>query len=303
MNTTPMRKTTRLKQLILAKEILVMPGAFDCLSAKIIEMLGFQAVQCSGYGFAASLLGKPDVGLLTLTEMVNHTRNIVEAVDIPVMADADTGFGNAINVMRTVREFEKAGAAGMNLEDQVFPKRCGHMDGKQIIPFEEAVLKVEAAVAAKTDPDFVINARTDAVAVAGVEEAIRRGNAFAKAGADLIFVEAPQNVEDIKRVIQSIDAPVSINMLEGGKTPLVTIEQLEKWGAARVSAPLTSIFAAYRGVYNALKVLKEKGTTRDNPELLVSFEEFTSLVGLPEIKSWEKKFLPKEVIAEKYGKI
>ncbi len=296
-----LRRTTRLKQLILAKEILVMPGCYDALSAKLIEIVGFQAVQCSGYGIAASLLAKPDIGLLTLTEMVNQTRNITEAISIPVMADADTGFGNAINVMRTVREFEMAGAAGMNLEDQVFPKRCGHMNGKQIISLEEAVLKVEAAVAAKTDPDFVINARTDAVAVMGVDEAIKRGNAFAKAGADLIFVEAPNNVEDIKRVIQSIDAPVSINMTEGGKTPLVSIEQLEQWGAARVSAPVTAIFGAYRGVYNALKVLKEKGTTRDNPELLVGFDEFLSCVGMPAYKKFENAYLPSEVLAEKYG--
>lgn len=297
-----LRKTTRLKQLILAKEILVMPGCYDALSARLIEHFGFQAVQCSGYGFAASVLGKPDIGLLTLTEMVNQTRGVAEAVSIPVMADADTGFGNAVNVMRTVREFEMAGAAGMNLEDQVFPKRCGHMSGKQIIPFEEAVLKVEAAVAAKTDPDFVINARTDAVAVAGLDEAIRRGNAFARAGADLIFMEAPDNVEDIKRAIQSVDAPVSINMTEGGKTPLVTIEQLEKWGAARVSAPVTTLFGAYRGVCNALKVLKEKGTTRENPELLVGFEEFLGLVGMPAYKEAEKRYLPKEVFVEKYGR-
>ncbi|NPV44408.1 MAG: isocitrate lyase/PEP mutase family protein [Firmicutes bacterium] len=296
-----MRKTTRLKQLINDPEILVMPGVFDALSAKIAEKIGFKAVQCTGYGFAASLLGKPDVGLVTMTEMVEHTKNICAAVDIPVMADGDTGFGNAINVIRTVQEFERAGAAGINLEDQVFPKRCGHMDGKQIIPFEEAVLKIEAAVSAKTDPDFVINARTDAVAVAGVEEAIRRGNAFAKAGADLIFVEAPQNVEDIKRVIQSIDAPVSINMLEGGKTPLVTIEDLQKWGAARVSCPLTALYGAARGIYNVLSTLMKKGTTRDNPELIMGFEEFLQLVDIDEIREWERRYLPKDVLKEKYG--
>jgi len=297
-----LKKTTRLKQLINAPEILVMPGVFDALSAKIAEKIGFQAVQCSGYGFAASLLGKPDVGLVTLTEMVEHTKNIAGAVDIPVMADGDTGFGNAINIIRTVQEFEKAGAAGVNLEDQVFPKRCGHMDGKQIIPFEEAVLKVEAAVSAKTDPDFVINARTDAVAVAGVEEAIKRGNAFAKAGADLIFIEAPKNKEDIKKVIQAIDAPVSINMLEGGKTPLVTIEELQQWGAARVSCPLTSVYGAARGIFNALATLKEKGTTRDNPEFLYGFNEFLQLVGIDEIREWENKYLPQDQLVEKYGK-
>lgn len=165
-----------------------MPGVYDCVSAKIAEQCGVKAVQVTGYGLAGSYLGKPDVGILTKTQMVELTRNICNAVRIPVMADGDTGFGNAINLYYAVQEFEAAGAAGINLEDQFFPKRCGHMGGKQIIPFEEAVKKVEAAAAARKDKDFVINARTDAIAVAGVDEAIRRGNAFAKAGADLVFV-------------------------------------------------------------------------------------------------------------------
>ena len=174
-----MNRTTRLKELIRAREILVMPGVYDALSAKIAEKCGVKAVQVTGYGLAGSNLGLPDVGIMTKTQMVDLTRNICRAVSIPVMADGDTGFGNAINLYYAVRDFEAAGAAGINLEDQFFPKRCGHMGGKQIIPFEEAVKKIEAAAAARTDPDFVINARTDAIAVAGVEEAIRRGNAFA----------------------------------------------------------------------------------------------------------------------------
>jgi carboxyvinyl-carboxyphosphonate phosphorylmutase len=295
-----LEKTTMLKELINSPEILVMPGVFDCLSAKIAEKVGFKALQCTGYGFAASLLGKPDIGLVTMTEMVNHTRNIAEAVDVPVMADGDTGFGNAINVIRTVKEFENAGAAGINLEDQVFPKRCGHMDGKQIIPMEEAVLKIEAAVSAKKHKDFVINARTDAIAVYGIEEAIKRGNAYAKAGADLIFVEAPVKEEDIERVIKSIDAPVSINMTDGGKSPALTVEKLQKWGAARVSFPVTALFGAYRGMLNVLTVLKEKGTTKHNPELITSFGEFVELLGFKEFRELENRFLPREVLEEKY---
>ncbi len=296
-----MRKTTLLKKLINDPEILVMPGVYDALSAKIAEKCGCKAIQVSGYGLAASHLGLPDVGILTMTQMVELTRRICSAVDIPVMADGDTGFGNAVNLYYAVKEFEAAGAAGINIEDQVFPKRCGHMGGKQIIPFDEAVKKVEAAVAAKTDPDFVINARTDAIAVAGVEEAIRRGNAFAKAGADLIFVEAPSNVDDIKRVIQSIDAPVSINMLYGGKTPPVPFKTLQEWGAARVSVPVASIFAVAKTLENAFtKILNDEGA-----DLLAdsyNFEQFTTLVGLPEIKELEKQFLPESELEARYGK-
>lgn len=285
-----MRRTTLLKKYINDPDILIMPGVYDALSAKIAQYCGVKAIQVSGYGLAGSYLGLPDVAILTKSQMVELTRNICSAVDIPVMADGDTGFGNAINLYYAVREFEAAGAAGINLEDQVFPKRCGHMSGKQIIPFNEAVKKIEAAVAAKTDPDFVINARTDAIAVAGVEEAIKRGNAFAKAGADLIFVEAPTNPDDVKRVIQSIEAPVSINMLYGGRTPAIPIKTLQAWGAARVSVPVASIFAVAGALENAFKmILNDEGD-----KLLESsydFERFTSMVGLPKIKALEKRFL------------
>lgn len=287
-----MKKTTLLKKMILDDEILVMPGAYDALSAKIIEKSGFKAIQCTGYGIAASVLGKPDVGILTMTEMLNQTRNICNAVNIPVMADGDTGFGNAINVYHTVKAFEAAGAAGINLEDQVFPKRCGHMDGKEVIPMEEMVKKIKAAVDAKKDKDFVINARTDAIAVYGIEEAIRRGNAYAEAGADLIFVEAPQSIEDIKYVIRNIKAPVSINMTDGGKTPIATIKQLQEWGAARVSIPVTAIFAAAKGIEKAMQIIMDEGVspTVNHPEMVMTFKEFTNLVGLPEINELEKKY-------------
>jgi methylisocitrate lyase len=287
-----MRKTTRLKQLILDRKVLVMPGAYDALSARIIERAGFQAIQCSGYGIAASVLGKPDVGILSMGEMLSQTRNICAAVGIPVMADGDTGFGNAVNVWHTVKAFEAAGAAGINLEDQVFPKRCGHMEGKDIISKDEMVQKIRAAVAAKADPDFVINARTDAIAVAGVEEAIARGNAYAAAGADLIFVEAPCSADEIRHVIRSVKAPVSINMTDGGKTPLATIQELEAWGAARVSIPVTAIFAAARAVESALQVILREGVspTVNHPDMVMTFREFTDLVGLPEITALQQKF-------------
>lgn len=296
-----MNRTTQLKRLIQAKEILVMPGVYDALSAKIAEKCGVKAVQVTGYGLAGSNLGLPDVGIMTKTQMVELVRNICNAVSIPVMADGDTGFGNAINLYYAVKEFEAAGAAGINLEDQFFPKRCGHMGGKQIIPFEEAVKKIEAAAAARVDPDFVINARTDAIAVSGVEEAIRRGNAFAKAGADLIFVEAPEEVDDIKRVIQSIDAPVSINMIyaKGSKTPAVTIKQLEEWGAARVSVPVMPLFAASRALERAYTAVVNDDVASMNGEIF-EFAEFTDLVGLPFIKELEKRFLDTTELDARY---
>ena len=296
-----MNRTTQLKRLIQAKEILVMPGVYDALSAKIAEKCGVKAVQVTGYGLAGSNLGLPDVGIMTKTQMVELVRNICNAVSIPVMADGDTGFGNAINLYYAVKEFEAAGAAGINLEDQFFPKRCGHMGGKQIIPFEEAVKKIEAAAAARVDPDFVINARTDAIAVSGVEEAIRRGNAFAKAGADLIFVEAPEEVDDIKRMIQSIDAPVSINMIyaKGSKTPAVTIKQLEEWGAARVSVPVMPLFAASRALERAYTAVVNDDVVSMNGEIF-EFAEFTDLVGLPFIKELEKRFLDTTELDARY---
>jgi len=287
------KKTTTLKKLILSKKVLVMPGAYDALSAKIIEKANFKAIQCSGYGIAASLLGKPDVGILSMSEMLNQTRNICSAVDIPIMADGDTGFGNAINVYYTVQAFEAAGAAGINLEDQTFPKKCGHMNGKEVILMEEMVQKIRAAVDAKKDKDFIINARTDSIAVHGIEEAIKRGNAYAKAGADLIFVEAPRTIEDIKYLIKNIKAPVSINMTSGGKTPLVSIKELQEIGVARISIPVTAIFAAAKAIEKAMNIINVEGflPTVNHLEDIATFKQFTDLVGLPEVKRMERKYL------------
>jgi len=288
-----LKKSTTLKKLILDNEILVMPGAYDCLSAKIIEKANFKAIQCSGYGIAASLLGKPDIGILSMSEMLNQTRNICSVVDIPVMADGDTGFGNAVNVYYTVQAFEAVGAAGINLEDQTFPKKCGHMNGKEVISMEEMVQKIRAAVDAKKDKDFVINARTDSIAVYGIEEAIKRGNAYAKAGADLIFVEAPEKIEDIKYLVKKINAPVSINMTDGGKTPLVSIKELQELGVARVSLPVTAIFATVKAIEKAMNVINIEGITPsvNHSEDITTFKEFTDLVGLPEVKKMEGKYL------------
>jgi len=301
-----MRKTTQLKKLLKDKQILVMPGAYDCLSAKIIEKVGFKAIQCSGYGFSACLLGKPDVGLMTFNEVLEHTKNIVNSVNIPVMADGDTGYGNVINVIRTVKEFEKIGAAGINLEDQVWPKRCGHMSGKEVITIEEMCNKIKAAVFARQDPDFIINARTDARAIYGPEEAVKRAEAYWEAGADIIFVEAPQSIDELRyysKTLASKGILLSVNMLDGGRTPLVTFKQLEEMGYARCSVPVMTIYAAAKGVADAVSRLMQDGTNANLQDNLISFSDFNKLIGLEEIRGLEERFLPQDAIKAKYGTI
>jgi 2-methylisocitrate lyase-like PEP mutase family enzyme len=248
---------------------------------------------------AATLLGLPDMAFLSFEEMRNFTRNIVDAVNIPVMADADTGFGNAINAMYVTEKLIKAGCASMNIEDQMFPKRCGHIEGKTIVPCDEMVLKIKACakVRDELDPDFVINARTDSIAVSGIDEAIRRGNAYAEAGADMIFVEAPRTIEEIERAVKEIDALVSINFfdsIEGGKTPLLPVNQMKELGVARISVPVGSVFAAAKGVQNYLEAIKDD-IAPDRKEVLFSFDEFKNIVGVPGFREQEKEYLPKFV--------
>ncbi|AFM21909.1 PEP phosphonomutase-like enzyme [Acetomicrobium mobile DSM 13181] len=291
-----MKKSTLLKNMIAERKALVCPGAHDVISAKLIERAGFRACQVSGFGLSASYLGLPDMAFLSFSEALNFSKNIIDAVEVPVMVDADTGFGNAINAMRVTEEFIKIGAAGMNIEDQVFPKRCGHLEGKQIIPMEEMVLKIKACIEVKKklDPDFVINARTDAIAVSGVDEAIRRGNAYADAGADLIFIEAPRTKEDIKRLTREIQAPISINLFDavsGGKTPLISIDELREMGVARISIPVGPLFAAIRGMINYLDVIKD-GIAEGRDDLVVPFAEFKELIGFNKYRDLEKKYLP-----------
>ncbi|MGC9490552.1 MAG: isocitrate lyase/PEP mutase family protein [Thermovirgaceae bacterium] len=292
-----MKKTARLKQLVQERKALVCPGAHDAISAKLIERTGFKALQVSGFGLSATYLGLPDMAFMSFSEVLHFSKNIIDSVDIPVMVDADTGYGNAVNAMHVTREFIKAGAAGMNIEDQLFPKRCGHLEGKSIVPMEEMVLKIKACRKAgdELDPDFVINARTDAIAVAGVEEAIRRGNAYAEAGADLIFVEAPRSVEQIRHVIESIDAPVSINLMDavvGGKTPLISIDTLRELGVARVSIPVGTLFAAIKGMLNYLDAIKGDRIAEGRTDLVADFDFFKELVGFPKFRELEREYLP-----------
>ncbi|OIQ07799.1 2,3-dimethylmalate lyase [Moorella thermoacetica] len=285
-----MRPTTRLRQLLNRKQILVAPGAHDVLAAKIIQQTGFEAVYFTGYGQAASHLGQPDVGLLTMTEMVTRLHNTAAAVDIPVIADADTGFGNAINTMRTVREYEKAGAAAIQLEDQVSPKKCGHMLDRQVVPVEEMVSKIKAAVAARRDPDLVIIARTDARTSRGLEEAIARGRAYEAAGADVLFIESPETVDEMKQICSSFKVPVLANMVEGGRTPLLTVKELEELGYRLVIFPTASVYTAAKALIDLMANLKASGTTMNFLEQMLPFSEFNKLIGLPEIKELERKY-------------
>jgi len=286
-----MKKTTRLRELLAQPQILVAPGAHDALSAKIVAKAGFDAVYFTGYGQAASHLGGPDVGLMTMTEMVMRARNFAAAVDVPVIADGDTGFGNVINVIRTVQEYEAAGVAAIQLEDQVAPKKCGHMTGRQVVPLEEMIGKIKAAVSARKDPDFVIIARTDARTNLGIEEALRRGKAFAEAGADVLFIESPESLEEMKLITSSFDIPVLANMVEGGRTPLMTAQELQELGYGLVIFPTSSTYITAQAVTRVMQELKASGTTKALLDEMIPFQQFNELVGLPAVREIEDKFL------------
>jgi carboxyvinyl-carboxyphosphonate phosphorylmutase len=282
----------RLRELISASPPLVAPGAYDALSARLIEQAGFGAVYMTGFGTTASLIGRPDVGLLTGAEMVDNARRIVAAVDVPVIADADTGYGNAINVVRTVQLYEQAGVAGIQLEDQVMPKKCGHMSGKLLVGAEEMVGKLRAAVEARRDPDLLIIARTDAVAVTGVDDAIARARAFAEAGADALFVEAPTSEDDIARVAKELAgvAPLVFNWAEGGRTPPLSLERITELGFSLVIYPIGTLLAATAGIRALLATLRSEGTPVSALSGLPAFDEFTDLIGLPEVQRLEARF-------------
>lgn len=277
----------RLRQLLEDSKILIAPGAHDALTARIIENVGFEAVYLTGYGQSASHLGQPDVGLMTMTEMLMRVRNISRAVSVPVICDGDTGFGNVVNVIRTVQEYERAGAAAIQLEDQVFPKKCGHMTGRQVVPVEEMVLKIKAAVAAREDKDFVIIARTDARTIMGIEEAVERGKAYEKAGADVIFIESPESKEELEYIASSFKVPVLANMVEGGRTPLLSAEELEKLGFSLVIYPTASVYITAAAVKRLMEHIMREGTTKGLIGDMISFEDFNDLMGLPRIRKIE----------------
>jgi len=282
----------RLRELLAGPAPLVAPGAYDALSARLVEQAGFDVVYMTGFGTTAGLLGRPDVGLLSATEMVDNARRIVAAVDVPVIADGDTGYGNAINVVRTVQAYEQAGVAAIQLEDQVTPKRCGHMAGKEIVPLPEMLGKIRAAVDARHDPDFLVIARTDAVAVSGLDEAVERAKAFADAGADLLFVEAPTSESDIEEVASRLAGvgPLVFNWAEGGRTPPLSPARIGELGFSLVLYPIGTLLAATAGIRGLLETLREEGTPVSALPGLPAFDEFTDLVGLPEVRELEQKY-------------
>jgi len=259
-----------------------MPGVYDALTARLAELAGFDAVFHTGFGTAAVRLAMPDIGLVSFGEMVEQVRLIANAVNIPVLADADTGYGNAINVYRTVREYIRAGAAGLIIEDQVWPKRCGHLPGKQVVPLSEMVERIKGALRARNeeDPDFVIGARTDALAVYGIDEAIKRARRFAELGVDFVFVEAPTDRSQIERIAREVKAPLLLNLVEGGKTPLITLEEAKQLGFKIILYPVSALLAATKAVLEVFRHLRERGTTADILDRLMSFKEFESVVGL-----------------------
>ncbi len=270
---------------------LVLPGCYDALGARLIEQAGFDAVYMTGFGTTASLLGRPDVGLLGLSEMVDNARRISAATDLPVLADADTGYGNQINVIRTVQEYERAGIAGVHIEDQVLPKKCGHMENKQVVPAEEMWGKVRAAAAARVDPDFVLIARTDARAPHGLDEAIDRARGCVEAGADVLFVEALQGVDEIETVAKEFaGTPLLFNWAEGGKTPPLTYSEIASLGFAMVIMPIGTLLAATAAMRGFLERLKVDGTPAAFVDELMPFGGFTDTIGLPEISDLEQRF-------------
>jgi len=287
-----MKSTTVLRKTLSREKTILVPGAYDAFSAKILKQAGFSIIYMTGSGVTASLTGMPDVGLLTMTEMVNQARNIVNATDLPLICDADTGYGNPINVIRTVKEYERAGVAGIHIEDQVAPKKCGHFEGKQLIPAEEMVKKIEAALYAREDDDFLLIARTDARSVEGLDEAFRRARLYVEAGAEMLFVESPQSVDELRRIADELsDVPLLVNMVEGGKTPVLPFEDFEAMGFKIVLYPTCGIRAVAKTLQELAEHLYQHKNTKDFESRLVSFEGRNQITGLAEIKELEKKFV------------
>ncbi len=286
-----MRPTTRFRRLVEAPEILVLPGIQDALTARIAENAGFAAVTCGGYAATAALLGQPDTSQLGLAELAEHYTRICEAVSVPVFADADTGFGNVTNVRRAVRAYERAGVAGLFIEDQAFPKRCGHMAGKAVISPSEMVAKLGAALDARIDPDLVVMARTDALAVNGIDDAIERGRLYREAGADMIFVEAPVDTGQMRRICSEIDAPCMANNIEGGLSPFLPSAELQAIGYAMVAFPVATSYAVAAAVNRLMQDLKETGTTAGMADAMLDFTAFNALVGLGELRAAEERDL------------
>ena len=285
-----MNTKQRLKQLVEARNGLIVPGAFNALSAKVIANLGFQAIYVTGAGVTNMWFGMPDQGFMGLHEIADHTARIRDAVDVPLIVDADTGFGNALNVVHTVRTLERAGADCIQLEDQVAPKRCGHFSGKEVISTEEAVSKIKAAVDARRDPDFLIMARTDAAATHGFEAAVERAQKFAEAGADILFVEAVTQAEEVRALPQRLAKPQLMNMVIGGKTPIFNADQLGELGFGIVLYANAALQGAVMGMQKALTTLRDAKEVQESSGLVTPFAERQRLVGKHKWDALEKRY-------------
>ena len=281
----------RLREMLARPEPLLAPGAYDSLSARLIEQAGFEVVYMTGFGTSASLLGRPDVGLLSFGEMVDNARRIAHAVDVPVIADADDGYGSPINVIRTVQEYEAAGVAAIHIEDQVAPKKCGHMQDKHVVEAEEMVQKVHAAVEARHSDDFLIIARTDARAVEGLDRALERARRYREAGADVLFVEAPESEDEVVAVAKAFPGvPLLLNWAEGGKTPPLSRERLQELGYSLILFPLSALFLATHAMRESLVQLRMHGSPLPIMQRLTGFQEFLDITGLPEIRELDRRF-------------
>jgi methylisocitrate lyase len=285
-----MGKAQLIRQALAQQGQLIMPGVYDALSAKIAARAGFEVMFITGYSLSATLLGEPDFGLLTQTEVVDAAQRICSVVNAPVIVDADTGYGNAVNVMRTVQDLIRAGAAGMFLEDQIWPKRCGHMKGKQVIPLVEHVKKLQAAVEAKADNDFFIVARTDSRQALGLDEAIKRGLAFKQAGADAVFIEAPESKEEMREIARQVPGPLVANMLERGVTPLMAPKELKELGFELVVWPLAPLYSVAKSLTNVYTTLRRDGSTLAILDQLMPFDDFKGIVGLNEKYALDAKY-------------
>jgi len=287
----------RLRALLDSGQTIVAPGAFDALSARLVEEAGFPAVYMTGFGTSAALIGRPDVGLLTMTEMAASAGRIADCVDIPVIADADTGYGNPLNVIRTVGAYEAAGVAGIHIEDQVAPKKCGHMEGKQVIPPEEMAQKIRAAVEARSEPEFVIIARTDARAVEGLERALQRGRMYREAGADALFIEALTSEAEAEEAVRAFPGvPLLFNWAEGGKTPPISLDRLQELGYRIVIFPLSTLLAATGAMRRILQEIAQAGTPAAAIGELPTFAAFVDFIGLPEVHQAEQRYAVKPAV-------
>jgi 2-methylisocitrate lyase-like PEP mutase family enzyme len=284
------RPASQLRELLKGPELISAPGVADALNARLVAQAGFQAIYMTGAGTSAVRLGVPDIGLLTMHEMVDNAGRIAEASGLPLIADADTGYGGPINVRRTIQAYERAGVAGVHIEDQQWPKRCGHLAGKTLIPTEEMSAKIKAAVDARVDHDFVVIARSDALAVEGFEAALERGKAYEEAGADIIFIEAPRDMEQLRQIPETFSVPSLYNLASSGKTPLLPASEIEDLGYKIVIYPNLAILAAIPAITEMLAELKETGSVTDIIKRVATFREFFDLLGMEEIQEMEERY-------------